>query len=171
MYEQASGWAAALVRGATGKLDEATPCEGWNVRTLISHMIDTQHYFASKARGEDAALPSPSPPDLVGDDPVEAFDAARADTLDAFKAAGGADKAGFAVGVAFTDSLIHGWDLATATGQDATMPYGLAIPGYEIVHGKFTDEQRKGIFGPEITIDESASPQDKLLAYSGRQPR
>ena len=169
MYDQASAWFAGLVQGATDKLDAPTPCEGWNARTLISHVIDTQNFFAAKARGQDASLPNPNPPDLVGDDPVGAFEQARSDTLQAFRDAE-PDKAGFAVGVAFTDSLIHGWDLATATGQDATMPNGLAGSGYEMIHGKFTDEQRNGIFKPEIAVGDDASPQERLLAYTGRDP-
>ena len=42
---------------------------------------------------------------------------------------------------------------------------------YELVHGKFTDEQRKGIFKPEVPIGNDVSPQDRLLAYTGRDPR
>ena len=51
------------------------------------------------------------------------------------------------------------------------MPDGLATAAYELVHGKFTDEQRKGIFKPEVPIGNDVSPQDRLLAYTGRDPR
>jgi hypothetical protein len=51
------------------------------------------------------------------------------------------------------------------------MPDGLAAAAYEMVHGKFTDEQRKGIFKPEVPIGDDASPQDRVLAYTGRDPR
>src|SRR4051812_13288861 len=121
LYCRASEWTAVLVRGAADKLDQATPCDEWDVRSLISHMIDTQHYFASKARGQDAPLPRPNPLDLVGDDPVTAYDHARNDALRAFGEPDGLEKAGMGVGIAFSDALLHGWDLATATGQDTTM--------------------------------------------------
>ena len=68
------------------------------------------------------------------------------------------------------DALLHGWDIARSTGQDTTMPDGLAAAAYECIHGQFSDEQRKGVFGPEIQVDDDASPQEKLLAYTGRQP-
>ena len=40
-----------------------------------------------------------------------------------------------------------------------------------MIHGRFTDEQRKGVFKPEVAVAADASAQDKLLAYTGRDPR
>jgi hypothetical protein len=39
-----------------------------------------------------------------------------------------------------------------------------------MIHGRFTDDQRKGVFKPEVVVDPDASAQDKLLAYTGRDP-
>jgi hypothetical protein len=39
-----------------------------------------------------------------------------------------------------------------------------------MIHGKFTDDQRKGMFKPEVPVCPDASAQDKLLAYTGRTP-
>ena len=41
------------------------------------------------------------------------------------------------------------WDLAKATGQDTTMPEGLPEAAYEMIHGRFTDEQRKVSSNPK----------------------
>jgi hypothetical protein len=41
---------------------------------------------------------------------------------------------------------------------------------YETVHEKFTDEQRTGRFKPEVEVASDASAQDRLLAYTGRDP-
>ncbi len=62
-------------------------------------------------------------------------------------------------------------DVARATGQPERMPDGLAEAGYEMVHGKLTAEQRKGMFKPEVPVSDDASAQDRLLAYTGRDPR
>ena len=35
------------------------------------------------------------------------------------------DRTGPALAIAFSDQLLHGWDLALSTGQEATMPDGL----------------------------------------------
>jgi uncharacterized protein (TIGR03086 family) len=116
-------------------------------------------------------LRPPGPPELVNDDPVGAFERARAETTRAFGQSGVLEKTGPALGIAFSDQLLHGWDLAKATGQDTVMPDGLADVAYGMIHGRFTDEQRKGVFKPEIPVGPSASAQERLLAYTGRDPR
>jgi hypothetical protein len=50
------------------------------------------------------------------------------------------------------------------------MPEGLPQAAYDVIHGRFTDEQRKGIFKPEVPADADATPQQRLLAYTGRRP-
>jgi uncharacterized protein (TIGR03086 family) len=169
MHAQAMAWTAEKLRGAANRLDAPTPCDEWNVRTLVSHIIETQNYFCAKARGLDAPLPAPDPVDLVGDDPVGAFEKVRNDTVSAFAEPGAADKAGIGVGIAFTDSLIHGWDIAIATGQDATMPDTLARGAYEFLNGRFSAEQRAGLFKAEVPVADDASAQEKLLGFTGRK--
>ena len=170
LYGRASNWVNEKVTGATDKLDARTPCDDWNVRRLLNHMLDTQRYFLASARGEDASPPAPTPPESLSKDPAGDFTTMRADVLEAFGKPDVIEKTGPALGIAFSDQLLHGWDLARATGQDATMPSGLAEAAYETIHGKFTDEQRKGVFKPEVPVGDDASPQDRLLAYTGRDP-
>jgi len=170
LYRQASEWSLTKVIGASARLDAPTPCDEWTVRRLMDHMLDTQRYFVRTAKGEKAELPSPKPPALVGEDPETAFRRARTETLKAFGADGVVERTGPALGIAFSDQLLHGWDLARATGQDTTMPEGLAEAAYEMIHGRFTDEQRTGVFAPEVAIEPGASAQDRLLAYTGRRP-
>jgi uncharacterized protein (TIGR03086 family) len=158
------------VEGAASKLDAPTSCDEWNVRTLMNHMLQTQQYFVGAARGEDVSPPGGSPPDLVSDQPRADFARARAETLQTFGEPGVIDKTGPALGIAFSDSLLHGWDLALSTGQDTTMPDGLPDAAYSLIHGQFTDDQRKGVFKPEIAVAADAPAQDKLLAYTGRDP-
>jgi uncharacterized protein (TIGR03086 family) len=169
-YARASAWTADLVRGATSKLAADTPCEEWDVRTLLNHMIDTQRYFLSVAQGRDVSPPGPTPPDILGEDPASDFSRASDEVIETFSQPGVIEKTGPALGIAFADQLLHGWDLATATGQDRTMPTGLADAAYATIHGRFTDEQRKGVFKPEVDVGSDASAQDRLLAYTGRDP-
>lgn len=170
LYDRASAWTTEKVRGACDQLDATTPCDGWNVRTLMNHMLGTQRYFIASARGEDAVLPAADPPKVLSGDPVADFERGRAEMLAAFAAPQVQEKTGPALGIAFSDQLLHGWDLARATHQDATMPDGLADIAYETIHGRFTEEQRKGVFKPEVHVDAGASAQQKLLAYVGRNP-
>jgi uncharacterized protein (TIGR03086 family) len=170
LYRRASSWSAEKVAGAAQNLDAPTPCDDWDVRALLNHMIQTQEYFAGAAQGKDVSL-TPDPPSLIGDDPVAAFERARGDVLDVFSRPGVVEKTGPSLGIAFSDALLHGWDTAVATQQDTTMPDGLAEAAYEMIYGRFTDEQRKGVFKPAIETPADASPQQKLLAYTGRDPK
>ena len=168
LYERASAWATDKVRGASDHLDAPTPCDEWDVRTLLNHMLDTQRYFLGSARGEEVPLPAPEPPGMLSDDPVTDFERGRAEMLEVFGDPEVQEKTGPALGVAFSDQLLHGWDVARATKQDATMPEGLAQAAYDTIHGRFTDDQRTGVFKPELQVDPNASAQEKLLAYTGR---
>jgi uncharacterized protein (TIGR03086 family) len=169
LYRQASQWTAEKVSGARD-LEAVTPCPGWRVRDLLNHMLDTQRYFAGAARGEDAAPPAPSPPSLLTDDPTGDFARATSAVGAAYARDGVLERMGPVLGIAFSDQLLHGWDVARATKQDETMPDGLAEAAYDCIHGRFTDEQRKGVFGPEIPVGDDATPQQRLLAYTGRDP-
>jgi len=169
-FDRGTQWAASKIPRAAEQLERRTPCTEWNVRALLKHMMDSQRYFASKARGEQASLPNPSPPELIGDDPVTAYESCRQATLRAFRAPGMLEKLGPMLGIAFTDQLIHGWDLATATGQDATMPDDLARAAFAAIDGRLTDDQRGSAFQPPIAVGDDATAQVKLLAYSGRRP-
>jgi uncharacterized protein (TIGR03086 family) len=95
---------------------------------------------------------------------------ARAEVLNAYRVPGVIENTGASLGIAFSDQLLHGWDLAKATAQDATMPEGLPEAAFEMIHGRFTDAQREGVFRPEVKVPANASAQDKLLAYTGRDP-
>jgi len=170
LYGRASEWTLGLVPGASRRLDAATPCDEWDARTLMNHMLDTQHYFVGAARGAEVSPPSATPPERLDDDPVAAFADARRETLRTFGEDGVVEKTGPALGIAFTDLLVHSWDLARASGQDATMPAGLPEEAYEMIHGRLTDDQGHGMFKPEVTVAAGETAQDKLLAYTGRHP-
>lgn len=169
LYRQASTWTGTKVQAASTKLDAPTNCDAWNVRTLLNHMLDTQQFFVASARGDRATL-SQDPPDVLSADPCSDFDRARAETLRTFGAPGVIENTGPSLGIAFSDQLLHGWDLAVSTGQDPTMPKGLPEAAYAMIHGRFTEEQRTGVFKPEVSIAAESSAQEKLLAYTGRDP-
>src|SRR5690242_18056088 len=168
LYDLSSAWTLNKVRGAVDRLGNQTPCDDWDARSLLNHMLDTQRYFTGVARGEDVAPPSPVPPKFIGENPVPTFEKGRSDLMSAFREPGVVEKTGPALGIAFADQLLHGWDLAQGTGQDSTMPEGLAEAAYRLIHGSLTDEQRPGLFKPAIAVPPNASAQVRLLAFTGR---
>jgi uncharacterized protein (TIGR03086 family) len=88
--------------------------------------------------------------------------------------AGGIDLPGAVAGVVALDELVlHGWDVARATGQ-AYEPDPAAV---EAIHGFLaqiaTPEQaamRSNIFGPIVPVPDEAPLFDRVLGLAGRDP-
>src|SRR5689334_89228 len=102
LYTRAGEWTTDKIGGATD-LDARTPCDEWNLRTLLDHMLETQRYFLAGARGQEASPPGRTPPALVSDQPRRDFDAACSDVRNAFAEPGVIDKTGPMLGIAFSD--------------------------------------------------------------------
>jgi uncharacterized protein (TIGR03086 family) len=170
LYRRASEWTGVKVAEAVTELDAPTLCDGWTVRMLMNHMLETQRYFVGTAQGEDASPPSAIPPEIMSDDPGADFERARIEALRTFGEPGVIERTGPALGIVFSDQLLHGWDLAASTAQDSTMPEGLPEAAYAIIHGQFSDNQRKGVFKSEVAVASDSSAQNKLLGYTGRDP-
>lgn len=69
----------------------------------------------------------------------------------------------------FIDVLIHGWDLAKATGQDSRIDPELVDACLEVVEPQAELFRGAGVFGPAITPPPGAGAQERLLALLGRQ--
>lgn len=171
LFERGSAWTKDKIAGAKDKLDAQTPCEEWKVRDVVNHLINgLEDYFQKAARGEEGTYPAPTPPNIIdGDDPVKRYEQTRQATLEAFKSAD-QKEAMRTMGIAFVDQVVHGTDIAKATGQDATIPEDLAEAAFGMVNGNITDENRGQGFKAEVKVPEDAPTQDKLLAYLGRKP-
>ena len=81
-------------------------------------------------------------------------------------------------GVASGDLVVHGWDLARATGQDDTMdpdevaqmlPFAEGMPPEMRTPGAFGPGVV--VFGPIVELPADAPAQDRLLGLMGRDPR
>jgi uncharacterized protein (TIGR03086 family) len=69
----------------------------------------------------------------------------------------------------FIDVLIHGWDVATATGQDATLPPALVDACIEVVTPQADLLLGSGMFGTDVDAGAGADQQAQLLAMLGRR--
>ncbi len=168
------------VIGAVNKeqLDLSTPCASWKVSELINHMIGAQYFFVAGVAGE---APSGDSPDFAAGDFVAAFDEASSAALAAFSADGVMESmlttpmgpmpgAAFA-GLASTDTFVHGWDLAKATGQNTDLAPELAAGLLTGAKASIPDAYRgpEGApFGVEQSAPAGASTADQLAAFLGR---
>ena len=171
---------ARIAAVTAADLDRPTPCSEWDVRALLNHATGVVTRFAATAGR--TAQEHTAEEDFIGDDPSAAFQQAAKAALHAWSQPGALQgkvtlpmgielPAPAAASVNLIDTLVHGWDVATALGHDATLDPELATAAYEaalsIVKGGF----RPGAaFAPPVTVPGDASPSDKLVALLGRQP-
>ena len=170
-----------LVHATTAEdMTKPTPCSKWAVRDLINHVTGGGHMFAASLRGETIDM-TDAPADLVGDDPIGAYDGAIAAFSSAL--AGAKDlsapavlpfatvPADVALRIAAADILVHSWDLATATGQRFDPPEDF-VNAVEPFFHQFVgpDLRSEDIFGDPVEPPAGATPIQRLVAFAGRQP-
>ncbi|MGP3967914.1 TIGR03086 family metal-binding protein [Streptomyces sp. 6N223] len=163
----------------------ATPCPGYAVRDLLGHLLGLTAVFTAAARkdlGPQTATDPGSlpPPPLTGDwrerlrRQLDELVAAWRDPAawEGETQAGGVALPGAVAGlVALNEVLLHGWDLARATGQ----PYGCddasARASMELLSQETSDEARAGTgFGRVVPVPEDAPLLDRAVGLSGRRP-
>jgi uncharacterized protein (TIGR03086 family) len=157
----------------SGDLDRPTPCSEFTVRGVLQHMIGGATLFAAAYRQE-----TPSEPDLS--DVLAGFGPAMENLFGALTAPGALDQKiaapfGEVPGEDFAryialDGLIHGWDLATATGQPYNPPDDLVAEIEAYAH-QAVDPLRDGdAFSAAVEPAPDATPIERLAAYTGRRP-
>src|SRR4051794_4828226 len=84
---------APIVAGVRPEqLGADTPCEGWDVRTLLNHVISGNWWAAELAAGKTIAeVGDRLDGDVLGDDPHAAYDASATAAAEAFRAPGALD--------------------------------------------------------------------------------
>jgi uncharacterized protein (TIGR03086 family) len=88
-------------------------------------------------------------------------------------AAGGLELPGEVAGlVALDEVVVHGWDLARATGQPFTVEDGLveAALGFVRTAVDAHPDGSPGLFGPPVPVRDGAPPLERLLGLTGRDP-
>jgi uncharacterized protein (TIGR03086 family) len=162
------------------QLGEPSPCEDWNVRELLNHTLGGMRMFAAAARGETVDE-SVYRSDLVGDEPTAAYEREAAGLKEAWSDPSllertcelpfGTVPGVMAANMGFVEMLVHGWDIAKATGQQPDLDPELSEAALAIMTRIPADQMRQpGVFGPEVSCSEGATIHDRLAAFLGRQP-
>jgi uncharacterized protein (TIGR03086 family) len=180
VHQQALDHTARYVAGVKEEQwDAPTPDAEWNVRQLLNHVAAGNFWVTPLVEGKTIEeVGDRYDGDVLGDDPAGTYERSAKEAAAAFNAPG-AMQAACAVsygpvpgeiyaGHRFIDVLIHGWDLAKATGQDTTLPADLVEACFEVVEPQKDLLAASGMFGSGVKVPEGADRQTLLLAELGR---
>ncbi|MGP3774920.1 TIGR03086 family metal-binding protein [Streptomyces sp. SDT5-1] len=178
--------AAEAARVAAGvkpdRLDAASGCGDWDVRTLVNHWtVYTSHGM------EHRALRTRLPEELTARDLTTEEDWASTYAADLDRAvAAWSDPAvwdgdidlGFAqqpapevAALLWAELVLHGWDVAHATGQEFAVSDGAAALLLQVVEANAELYRQYEGFAAPVPVGADASTYAKALALSGRDPR
>jgi uncharacterized protein (TIGR03086 family) len=181
LHARALDAARPSIAGVTGdQWNRDSVNEGWDVRTLVNHVVSGNLWVPELVGGKTIEeVGDRLDGDVLGDDPLAAYDASAELAAEAFKAEGAMERP-VAVsygpvpgevycGHRFIDVLIHGWDVAESTGQDTNLPEELVQACWEVVEPQLADLGGSGAYGTQVDLPEGADLQTKLLAALGRR--
>ena len=154
-----------------------TPCTELDVHGVLNHLVRGNLLFAAIVGGEPRPVLGA---DHLGDDPLAAYQRAAAQLREAFAAPGvlesvyeapfGTGPGAVLVHVRIVEVLVHGWDLARATGQPAEFPDDVAGRALARSRQRLTTRpQGPGApFAAEVPVPQEAPAVDRLAGFLGR---
>ncbi|MFB9736534.1 TIGR03086 family metal-binding protein [Streptomyces thermocoprophilus] len=182
LMERAAARTVPLVRDIPDEaLTAPTPCPDYDVRGLANHLFHVVVEFQKLAARQDADFTSTPSRVAPGGDWRERF-AQETDKLVAAWSVPGAEDgttgawqlpARLVGSMALLDLVVHGWDLARATGRTYPVDEELA-PVVEELEGAVArlapTGRSTGAFGEAVPVPEGAPAFERLLGATGRSP-
>jgi uncharacterized protein (TIGR03086 family) len=150
------------------QLDLPTPCGDFTVRDLMEHMRQTA-LFLLAATGTAPADPPEELAERLG--LVDAAFSAPSAWEGEVSLGSGPLPAAMVGGMAVAEVVVHGWDLARATGQSPSWDAGVVAFLSEEVGKTAGLGRQMGAYGPEVKVPEDAPLLDRVLGETGRDPR
>jgi uncharacterized protein (TIGR03086 family) len=175
-----------LERVADGRLTAPTPCGDYTLGDLIDHVGGLSQAFTAAARKELGPESSQGPSGdaaRLGRDWRTRIPGQLAALVEAWRnptawdgmtRAGGIDLPADVAGrVALNELIIHGWDVARATGQPFDCDTQSLEACWELLAERSAGDQEAGDddpFGPVVEVPADAPLLDRLIGLSGRNP-
>jgi uncharacterized protein (TIGR03086 family) len=162
-HRQACDGFTAAVVAAAGRWDAPSPCTEWDARGVLEHVIGFHDVLVLR--------PLDAKPQRPKDDPVARW----AVTVEALFRVLSTDvvdsQLQSLLGVLTTDVVVHTWDLCKAIGVEPALDPRLCQIGVDRVLANRAMFEESDMFGPPVAVPDTASVQDRLVAFFGRDPR
>jgi uncharacterized protein (TIGR03086 family) len=146
------------------QLERSTPCEDWDVASLVDHLIAAPGRFLTMMRGEEPDWSAEAPHVAASWGP--AFRVTGDDLVHAWH-----EQAGGATANAdwqTAELALHTWDVATAIGYPGRLDPEVAERGLAFMRANLTDDNRGPVFAPAQQAAAGAGPYERLAAFAGR---
>ncbi|GGM08608.1 TIGR03086 family metal-binding protein [Dactylosporangium sucinum] len=171
------GSAVVMIRKLAADLTEAdlaatTPCAGWDVRALTEHLLHWGPALEGAARKETVPPGAVPGLTLAGrlDGLAEAWSSPAAWEGETHMAGPDPLPAAVVGGMVLGEFVVHGWDLARALGRSVEWDDELLRIVYSEAAQMADQGRAMGVYGPEVSVPDSAPLLDRLLALTGRDP-
>ena len=180
LHRRALEETGSVVAGiAPDQWNAATPCEGWDARTLLNHIVAGNLWAVELAAGATIEeVGDRLDGDVLGPDPVGSYSASAKAAAAAFRAPGaleapcavsyGPVPGSVYAGHRFIDVFIHGWDVAVATGQDTVLDADLMQACLQVLEPQLELFRGAGAFARPLPVPPGATGQTRFLAMLGR---
>ncbi len=156
-----------------------TPCAEWDVAYVVNHLVYENRWAVDLLNGKTIEqVGEAHEGDLVGSDPRAVYESSANDVKKVLVEPGVMDRtchissgptsAAEYSGQLFLDTLVHGWDIAIGSGQDAGLDGELVTACIPLARMVRQLEDASNIFAAAIETKQDASPQTSLLALLGR---
>ena len=171
---------AAVVGGDA--LDLPSPCSDWNVRSLLSHTVASIDAFAAAVDGGSGPTQQElfSGADILGLDPLAVVERSVARSQRAWASITdwqqpvatvlGEMPASQAIGIITYSTLVHSWDLAVAVGRSVEFDQAEAELAEAVGMQLVPALRQQELFGAQVQTATGATPTQRVVAFSGRNP-
>jgi uncharacterized protein (TIGR03086 family) len=158
---------------ARDELSKSTPCSKYNVLQLTDHLMNSITVLGGAAGAE---LPERDTDNSVEQQVIAAarpaLDAWHRRGLDGTVTIGPNElPARVAAGILSLEFLVHAWDYAAATGHPINVADSVTEYVLGLAHKNITPQGRAAVgFDDPVEIPDDATPLNRLIAFTGRQP-
>jgi uncharacterized protein (TIGR03086 family) len=178
-FVRASAFFGEQVRGiADDEWDLPTPCDGWDLRTLVAHVVVGDSQVPLLVAGEPVDLVEHYDPSVLGHTPLAAWRGTALAAIRAFAAPDALEKryahpvgnvrGRTVIGFRISDSLVHGWDIARTVGDDVLLDPELCEYCLDFWFPMASTLASSGFYAPARMPADDADVAARLLALLGR---
>lgn len=159
----------------------SSPCAGWTAGHVAGHLVDGARQTLALLGGAAPVVPttgSAALRGLAGENPAAGLRAAVGPLIVRVRRMGDRELVGTAHGelpadqfltMALVEPVVHGWDVAVATGQPARLDDDAVTSLLAAARTMGDQLAATGMYAPCVPVPAAADPRDQLLALLGRR--